>query len=175
MGTHSHVAHNPINDTNQGGVIENAVVDGYHGEDEMARNVLHDQSDHGLDDQLVDHGLDDQRSDHVSNLLNSFDYDMSEEIMPSSLDNSLDNLLDFVYESLGSESTPIDNGNQVDDIVEPVNEEFDFLGFDAQHTSLDAPSVEVLASSTLGAHPKRTLRPSRRPMDDQYDWDWDQV
>ena len=173
--THSHVAHNPINDTNQGGVIENAVVEGYHGEDEMARNVLHDQSDHGLDDQLVDHGLDDQRSDHVSNLLNSFDDDMSEEIMPSSLDNSLDNLLDFVYESLGSEFTPIDNGNQVDDIVEPVSEEFDFLGFDAQHTSLDAPSVEVSASSTLGARPKRTLRPSRRPMDDQYDWDWDQV
>merc|ERR1711895_4603 len=107
---------------------------GYHGEDEMARNVLHDQSDH-----------------------------------------SLDNLLDFFYESLGSESTPIDNGNQVDDIVEPINREFDFLGFDAQHTSLDAPNVEVSASSTLGARPKRTLRPSRRPMDDQYDWDWDQV
>ena len=173
--THSHVAHNPINDTNQDGVIENAVVEGYHGEDEMARNVLHDQSDHGLDDQLVDHGLDDQRSDHVSNLLNSFDDDMSEEIMPSSLDNSLDNLLDFVYESLGSEPTPIDNGNRVDDIVEPVNEEFDFLEFDAQHTSLDAPSVEASASSTLQARPKRTLRPSRRPMDDQYDWDWDQV
>merc|ERR1712033_82531 len=120
--------------------------------------------DHGLDDQLVDHGLDDQKSDHVSNLLNSFDDDMSEEIMPSSLDNSLE-----------SEFTPIDNGNQVDDIVEPVSEKFDFLGFDAQHTSLDAPSVEVSASSTLGARPKRTLRPSRRPMDNQYDWDWDQV
>merc|ERR1712030_13148 len=121
------------------------------------------------------HITDDQRDDHNSNLLNSFDDDMSEDIMPSNLDNSLDQLLDFVYESLGSESTPIDNSNQVDDIVGPINEEFDFLRFDSQHPSLDAPSVEVSASSTLGARPKRTLRPSRRPMDDQYDWDWDQV
>merc|ERR1712030_264797 len=121
------------------------------------------------------HITDDQRDDHNSNLLNSFDDDMSEDIMPSSLDNSLDQLLYFVYESLGSESTPIDNSNQVDDIMEPINEEFDFLGFDSQHPSLDAPNIEVSTSSTFKARPNRTLRPSRRPMDDQYDWDWDQV
>merc|ERR1712030_270168 len=105
------------------------------------------------------HITDDQRDDHNSNLLNSFDDDMSEDIMPSSLDNSLDQLLDFVYESLGSESTPIDNSNQVGDIVEPINEEFDFLGFDSQNPSLDAPSVEGPASSTLKTRPKRKLRP----------------
>merc|ERR1711888_48959 len=136
----------------------------------MGDHVLSDlRSDHVLGDQGLGHVTDDQRDDHNSNLLNSFDDDMSEDIMPSSLDNSIEKLLDLVSERLGADSTPIDNSNQVDDIVEPINEEFDFLGFDSQQPSLDAPNIEVPASSTLKARPKRTLRPSRCPMDDQYD------
>ena len=104
--------------------------------------------------------------------------------MTSSLDDSIEDLLDFVSESLGLDSIPIDHSGQVDDIVGPINESFDFLGFkpdglitrfDSQKSSLDAPNVEVPASSTLNVRPKRALRPSRRPMDDQFDWDWDQV
>ena len=105
----------------------------------------------------------------------SFDDGMSEVIMTSSLDNSIEDLLDFVSESLGLDSIPIDHGGQVDNIAGPINESFDFLGFepiDSQKSSLDAPNnVEVPARSTLDVRPKRALRPSRRPMDDQFDWD----
>merc|ERR1712030_96158 len=38
--THSHVAHSPINDNDQGGVMENVEVEGYYSEDEIADNVL---------------------------------------------------------------------------------------------------------------------------------------
>ena len=60
--------------------------------------------------------------------------------------------------------------DQADDDAGSSNEEYDFLGFDPQ---LPNNNVEVSASSTLRERPKRTLRPSRRPMDDQYDWERD--
>ena len=86
--------------------------------------------------------------------------------MSSNLNSSLEDLLNYVCESLGSQTGAKDD--QVDDNVGPSNEEYDFLGFDSQIHNKN--NVEVSASSTLRERPKRTLRPSRRPMDDQYDW-----
>merc|ERR1711984_21219 len=100
-----------------------------------------------MGDQNVDHVWDDQKDDHIPNLLHSFDDSMSEVIMPSSLNNSIEDLLDFVSESLGLDSIPIDHSVQADDIVGPINESLDFLGFepnDSQKHSLDVPNnVEV--------------------------------
>ena len=121
----------------------------------------------------------------------SFDDNMSEVIVPSILDDhpdsdsdrdSIDDLLDFVSENLGLDSVPDDHSVQGDDIVGPTNESFDFVGFESKNPQnyssvlnkghyVPINDVKVPAQPTLDVCPKRALRPSRRPMDDQFDWD----
>ena len=59
---------------------------------------------------------------------------------------------------------------QEDDDAGSSSEHYDFLGFDPQTSN---KINEASTSSTLRDRPKRTLRPSRRPMDDQYNWEID--
>ena len=146
--------------------------------------------------EYLDHVLDDQ-VDHISSMSEviepsklstypvSFDDNMSEVIVPSILDDSIDELLDYVSNNLGLDSLPDDYCARGDDIVEPPNEIFDFEGFESKdpqdyyssfinrghYGSLN--DINVPVQSSLNVCPKRALRPSRHPMDDQFDWDRD--